>query len=280
MTVMLHAKEIRVSVEEGSIHHLIIKNFVARYFSSVVRRDDAMIIMHRDSEVAQKRYFFQWLYSAYGKQRQNLPPAFIKMLQSAVTFPIFVRILGLARPVTSISVRLWLPSGVNGNFAIAIEPASSLAVNFFHHSFLRHITRRIAANEFEIAANEASLATLSELFTRKQILAQPVSFSYDKASIDRLFSRQSAKTERNERKERFFSLVIEEETKLKNAYQLLGVPMNANEETIKQSYRKLALRYHPDRTYANGEAAIAENTKRFYMINDAYEQICTHLSSV
>ena len=30
-------------------------------------------------------------------------------------------------------------------------------------------------------------------------------------------------------------------------YQILGVPKNADEAAIKNSYRKLALRFHPDK---------------------------------
>ncbi|VDK77878.1 unnamed protein product, partial [Anisakis simplex] len=30
-------------------------------------------------------------------------------------------------------------------------------------------------------------------------------------------------------------------------YEILGVPKNATEQQIKNSYRKLALKYHPDR---------------------------------
>ncbi|WP_104760654.1 molecular chaperone DnaJ [Helicobacter cetorum] len=48
-------------------------------------------------------------------------------------------------------------------------------------------------------------------------------------------------------------------------YEILEVEQNSNQETIKKSYRKLALKYHPDRNQGNKEAE-----EKFKLINEAY----------
>lgn len=52
----------------------------------------------------------------------------------------------------------------------------------------------------------------------------------------------------------------------KDYYQILGVDKKANLDEIKKAYRKLALKYHPDKTKGDKELE-----KRFKEINEAYQ---------
>ena len=49
-------------------------------------------------------------------------------------------------------------------------------------------------------------------------------------------------------------------------HEILGVDIDASISTIKKSYRKLALLYHPDRNVNNPEASA-----KFIQISKAYE---------
>jgi molecular chaperone DnaJ len=51
-------------------------------------------------------------------------------------------------------------------------------------------------------------------------------------------------------------------------YEVLGISKGASDEEIKKAYRKLAMKYHPDRNPGDQEAA-----KKMQQVNAAYDQI-------
>merc|ERR1712023_344157 len=54
-----------------------------------------------------------------------------------------------------------------------------------------------------------------------------------------------------------------------NYYKVLGLKRSAKPREIKASYRKLALKYHPDKNPKKTEAA----TKKFARISEAYDTL-------
>ena len=60
---------------------------------------------------------------------------------------------------------------------------------------------------------------------------------------------------------------------LQEAYRTLGIPETATDDEVRQAYRQMALRYHPDRAAAQGEAAREEAEKKFREATEARDII-------
>lgn len=58
---------------------------------------------------------------------------------------------------------------------------------------------------------------------------------------------------------------------MKDPYSVLGIPRNATDDEVKQAYRELARKYHPDAFSDNPLSDLAE--EKMQEINDAYDTI-------
>ena len=57
------------------------------------------------------------------------------------------------------------------------------------------------------------------------------------------------------------------------AYKTLEIESTATEEEIKKAYRRMAMKYHPDKVHNLGDDMKKSATEKFRTINDAYETI-------
>ena len=54
---------------------------------------------------------------------------------------------------------------------------------------------------------------------------------------------------------------------------MLGVPPTATDDEVKKAYRRMAMKYHPDRVAGMSEEMQRNAAEQMKEINEAYEQI-------
>ena len=59
----------------------------------------------------------------------------------------------------------------------------------------------------------------------------------------------------------------------KDPYKVLGIDKSATDDEVKKAYRRMAMKYHPDRVETMGEEIKKNAEKQFKEINEAYETI-------
>lgn len=57
-------------------------------------------------------------------------------------------------------------------------------------------------------------------------------------------------------------------------YKILGISPSATDEEVKKAYRKMAIKYHPDKVATLGEDVQKAAEEKFKTISQAYEAIC------
>ena len=91
-----------------------------------------------------------------------------------------------------------------------------------------------------------------------------------------MFSRHTAGAEpRRDEEYKDFGRGAAQEQRSKNPYSVLGITNGATDEAVKKAYRRMAMRYHPDKVENLGEEMKKNATEQFRAINEAYETIKT-----
>ena len=57
-------------------------------------------------------------------------------------------------------------------------------------------------------------------------------------------------------------------------YRILEIDPNASDDDVKKAYRKMAVKYHPDKVATLGEDVQKAAEEKFKAMNQAYEAIC------
>ncbi|MDR2963608.1 MAG: TerB family tellurite resistance protein [Bacteroidales bacterium] len=69
------------------------------------------------------------------------------------------------------------------------------------------------------------------------------------------------------------SLHISSAGDIENAYKVLEISPEASDEEVKKAYKKMAVKYHPDKLVHLGEEVQKSATEKFKKVNEAYEKI-------
>ena len=59
----------------------------------------------------------------------------------------------------------------------------------------------------------------------------------------------------------------------KSDYKILEISSNSSDEEVKKAYRKMAVKYHPDKVSHLGEEVKSIAEEKFKMVNQAYNNI-------
>ncbi len=130
-------------------------------------------------------------------------------------------------------------------------------MNYSARLELLHLLWSIAVADNEI--NRSEIRLISEI-------AEAIGIqSADAKSIEAMFARSNYQRQQTSSRYTSNSTALD--------YEILQIAETASDEEVKRAYRRMAMKYHPDKVAGLGEEAQRKATEKFREVNEAYERI-------
>jgi len=259
MRLSINKDAIVFSISKEHIHYKTLEHFIHRNFAKVLKYEDSMTVLHSSKEQTKRDYMLKWIKNIV---KNN---ATISKLEMYNNFPIKIEHKTSYIPVHHLNISIRLLQNRRLLFIFEDENKKIIKkfLNFFKEANAKMIYQGKAVL-IEITT-QASLHKLKQMLSVRTIQNSAVQFVYTKSQMN-LFL-QSLKEKNDAQK-----ILME-------SYNLLGINKNSDMAQIKQNYKQLLKKYHPDRVFAKNQNSVNLYTQKFQQVQNAYETIQRYRAS-
>lgn len=261
MHISLEKNAIVFRIRDDSSNLLPMMYFVKNSFQNVKYLSNLTVISNTQDELIRKRYLLKWAYKIFYKSNEYMGSLNFKQLSNNLSLPI--HIINTDHKHIEKTIRITIDHiNTNNELKIRCNEYHPMIVDTFEKLFKNSITFSIERRIFKIKiTTKYELAILKSLLTRKKISGVSVVFITHSLNFSKLHAHEIVSEEEAHRK------------KLLKSYKLLGVTENSTNLEIKNNYRKMIRKYHPDKVSHQGIETINLYTKRFQIIQEAYDLV-------
>jgi len=239
-------------------------NFEEFYFgrNTIILYQD---ILASQKSLDQRKNMLEWLYKRSLKDSINQSGASFISQNYKKTIKISFRAQNLSTQTTKINILKQSDNLIT--VSVKNEP-TALIYNYLKAKFILHTVYQDRNSQFlKIRiSNQKVIDELNILIQKKSLVGKRVAFTYPQELFQT--SRQQASQSGEDS-------VKDKILKLRNSYEALELNYLIKDiGIVKERYRSLAKKYHPDRFYYTNPSQAKEYEEKFISIKEAYETIC------
>jgi len=263
MIVSLKKNAIVLTPENNSINLKPLLYFIDNNFQKVKYFSNCVVISNEKSEEVKKKYLLKWAYKIYEKNLPYKESKFFQLLIASYALPIYV----ITPPSNSVVqlATITIDQISKNEISISSNQYQDKIAQYFKLVFKDSIIFSSKKSTFNlIIKTKAHLALLKSILKKKEILNISIIFVTHGLSFKRLHPQDT----------NLAQYLYEE--KLQKSHMILSTSDDSTESEIKKNYRNMLKKYHPDIVYNKGEDLVKLYTRRFQVIQHAYEIVRKH----
>ncbi|MCK4875288.1 MAG: J domain-containing protein [Sulfurimonas sp.] len=263
MVISLDKRAIVLKLEHDSFNLKALLYFIENSFQKVNYFSNTTVVCGEPDELSRKQYLLKWAYEICSKKFKIPLQVSIEQLMESLHLPIYIiktNNKSIAKVVT-----VTIDHITSNALSITCNQHHSQIIPYLKTILKKSIIKTSWGRSLKIRIKtEDDLFRLNNILSHRTISNISVTFVTHNLDFNKLHTNST------------YSQELAYKEKLQKSYKILSLTDNSTSREIKNSYRKMLRKYHPDRVYNENDDVIKLYTRRFQVVQEAYELIQEH----
>ena len=267
MIIDIEKRAIVFKLKDDCINLKALEYFIQSSFKNIKSFSNLTVILDNKDELAKKRYLLKWAYKIYLKKENLNASIDFKKITASMHLPI--HIIRIDKKAVAKSLKITINHTGSNKLRVNCSQYYFQVIKHFKMVFKDSMISSVDKRVFTLTLHKKSdLILLKSILSRKRISNISVVFSTHGLNFNRLNTQEA------------FSEEMAYREKLKKSYKILSITNSSTSKEIKNNYKKMLRKYHPDRVSTQDSETVKLYTRRFQVIQEAYMLIKEHQNKV
>jgi len=263
MDIVLQNNLILVRTDFETLNSKWMIDFLNHHSKSMLFLPKSVLIFRNDTLKKIREEFIKELSKHHAKKHDLNYEFFLKALLKFGNYPIKIELDKLEEPEV---VKVNLYAYDRNTILISLDKPNSWVMTYFRSQLNVYMEKGTDQSMVLDVSSYKAKARFERAMGKKHILHYNIQYTYDNKFLSKLYADFASFS--------FGDLVKEQEDEEKiKYYTILECPVGASRDALKQSYKKLAKIYHPDKVVSEEPYMVEYYTQKFQLLQEAYNTL-------
>ena len=260
MEIVLRDNLILVATDFNTLNTEWMRNFLNHHSRSMLFLEKAVLVFRNETLTHSRETFIKELSQFHATKHDFSHEFFLRSMLKFGNQPIRVE---LNRDEEPQNVKVNLYAYNSDTVLISLDYPNAWVMSYLKSQLQVYVERGTETSLVLDVSDYKAKARLEKSLNKRHVLHYQINYSFNDRFISKLYSDFA--------KFSFGNLCMDEEEIQKNHfYSVLQCPIGASQDALKDSYKKLAKVYHPDKILQEEAYMIKHYTQKFQLLQEAY----------
>ena len=262
MDVVLQNNLILIRTNFRTLNQSWMREFLTLHSKNMLFLPKAVLIFKDQSLFDSRKQFLDTLSCFYAEINDFCEVFYKKSLLKLSNIPIKIELVSM-QEIQHVSVELYARDRYTVD--ISLFYPNSWVMSYLKSQLGTYVKEFTESSIVLDVSNQKAKMRLERALNKKHILHYEIQYRYDNNFMQRLYSGFSMFDYGDHEDESFLKMI--------HFYSVLGCPVGASKDLLKQSYKKLVRVYHPDRIFHVAPNMVNHYTQKFQLLQEAYSTL-------